>query len=176
MIFKETLLEGVFVIELELIRDNRGFFARTFCQKEFKKKGLSDIILQCSTSFNKKKVTLRGMHYQSEPYAEPKIVLCTNGAIYDVVVDLRKNSSTYKKWVANELNMKSQKMIYIPKGCAHGFQTLEDNTEVFYQMSEFYHPEYAKGIRWDDVAFNIQWPLPISVISQKDLSYPDFKS
>ena len=115
MIFKETLLEGVFVIELELIRDNRGFFARTFCQKEFKKKGLSDIILQCSTSFNKKKGTLRGMHYQSEPYAEPKIVRCTNGAIYDVVVDLRKNSSTYKKWVANELNMKSQKMIYIPK-------------------------------------------------------------
>lgn len=174
MIFKETKLKGAFIIEPERLEDERGFFARTFCQKEFKKYGLNFSIVQCNISFNKKKGTLRGMHYQVAPHEEAKIVSCIRGAIYDVIIDLRKDSPTYCKWFAVKLTVENYKMFYIPKGFAHGFQTLEDDTMVFYQMSEFYHPECAQGARWNDPAFGIEWPVSVKIISEKDLGYKDF--
>ncbi len=174
MIFRERSLKGVFIIEPEKLGDDRGFFARTFCQKEFAANNLNPYLVQCNISFNKKKGTLRGMHYQAEPDAEAKLVRCTSGAIYDVVIDLRCNSPTFKKWIAVELTADNRKMLYIPENFAHGFQTLEDNTEVFYQMSEFYHPASAKGVRWNDSAFGIQWPTDERIISAKDQQYPDF--
>jgi dTDP-4-dehydrorhamnose 3,5-epimerase len=175
MIFTETPLKGAFVIEPEIIKDERGFFARTFCREEFTSRGLNPNVAQCNISFNSKKGTLRGMHYQAEPYAEVKLVRCTRGTIYDVIIDLRRESPTFKKWFAVELAAKNSKMLYVPENFAHGFQTLEDNTEVFYQMSEFYAPEQARGIRWDDPAFAIKWP-PASerLISDKDQAYPRF--
>lgn len=172
MKFIETKLKGAYIIELEHLEDNRGFFARTFCQKEFEKHDLNPHIVQCNISFNKKKGTLRGMHYQVKPYEEVKIVSCIRGAIYDVIIDLRKKSSTYCKWLATELTAENYRMVYIPEGFAHGFQTLKDNTVVFYQMSEFYHPECARGVRWDDPAFGIGWPLTKKNISEKDMNYP----
>jgi dTDP-4-dehydrorhamnose 3,5-epimerase len=175
MIFTETKLKGAFIIEPERQEDERGFFARTFCQEEFKAHGLNPNLVQCSISFNKKKGTVRGMHCQVAPYQETKLVRCTQGAIYDVIIDLRSDSLTFKKWLAADLTAENRRMFYIPKGFAHGFQTLKDNTEVHYQMSEFYHPESFKGIRWDDSTFNVKWPLSITVISEKDLSYRDFK-
>jgi dTDP-4-dehydrorhamnose 3,5-epimerase len=175
MIFTETKLKGAFIIEPERQEDERGFFARTFCQEEFKAHGLNPNLVQCSISFNKKKGTVRGMHCQVAPYQETKLVRCTQGAIYDVIIDLRSDSLTFKKWLAADLTAENRRMFYIPKGFAHGFQTLKDNTEVHYQMSEFYHPESFKGIRWDDSTFNVKWPLSSTVISEKDLSYPDFK-
>jgi dTDP-4-dehydrorhamnose 3,5-epimerase len=175
MIFKETKLKGAYIIELEPIKDERGFFARTFCQKEFTKYNLNSHIVQCNISFNKKRGTLRGMHYQVAPYEEAKLVSCIRGAIYDVIIDLRPDSPTYCQWFAVELSSEDYKMLYVPKGFAHGFQTLEDNTVVFYQMSEFYHPECARGARWDDKAFGIEWPISVKIISEKDLSYKDFK-
>lgn len=174
MIFKETKLKGAFIIEPERLEDERGLFARTFCQKEFKKYGLNFSIVQCNISFNKKKGTLRGMHYQVAPHEEAKIVSCIRGAIYDVIIDLRKDSPTYCKWFAVKLTVENYKMFYIPKGFAHGFQTLEDDTMVFYQMSEFYHPECAQGARWNDPAFGIEWPVSVKIISEKDLGYKDF--
>ena len=174
MIFTETKLKGVFVIEPERLEDERGFFARTWCQREFEAHGLNQRLVQCSISFNKRKGTLRGMHYQVAPYEEARLVRCTMGAIYDVALDLRPASSTFKQWVAVELTSENRRMLYIPEGLAHGFQTLEDNTEVFYQMSEFYHPECAKGVRWDDLAFRIVWPSDVIVISDKDREYSDF--
>ena len=171
MIFTETKLKGAFVIEIEPIEDERGYFARSFCQKEFEKHGLNPCIAQCNISFNKKKGTLRGMHYQAEPYPEAKLVRCIMGSIYDVIIDLRIDSPTYCEWFAVELSADGSKMIYIPEGYAHGFQTLEDNTEVFYQMSEFYNPDVARGVRWDDPAFNIDWPLGDKIISVKDQTY-----
>ena len=171
MIFTETKLKGAFVIEIEPIEDERGYFARSFCQKEFEKHGLNPCIAQCNISFNKKKGTLRGMHYQVEPYPEAKLVRCIMGSIYDVIIDLRIDSPTYCEWFAVELSADGSKMIYIPEGYAHGFQTLEDNTEVFYQMSEFYNPDVARGVRWDDPAFNIDWPLGDKIISVKDQTY-----
>lgn len=176
MIFTETKLKGAFIIEPEPLEDERGFFARTFDQKEFEAHGLSPRVVQCNISFNKKKGTLRGMHYQIAPYQEAKLVCCTKGTIYDVIIDLRKDSPTLKQWIAVELTAENRRMLYIPEEFAHGFQTLEDNTEVFYQMSEFYHPESAKGVRWNDPAFEIVWPDDIRVISDRDRQYPDFVS
>lgn len=175
MIFTETRLKGAYIIEPERLEDERGFFARTFCQKEFEANGLNPRLVQCSLSFNRRKGTLRGMHFQVAPVAEAKLVRCTKGAIYDIILDLWPDSSTYCQWLAVELNAENRKMIYIPEGFAHGFQTLEDDTEVCYQMSEFYAPEYARGVRWDDPAFRIEWPLPVKIISEKDMSYKGFK-
>lgn len=174
MHFIETELKDAFIIEPEPIEDERGFFARIFCEEEFKKRGINFKIVQCNISFNKKKGIIRGMHYQIPPYEEAKIVYCIRGAIYDVIIDLRSNSPTYKKWIAVELSAENRRMLYIPKGFAHGFQTLKDNTELFYLMSEFYHPEYAQGIRWDDPAFRIKWPLKRVIIKERDKNFPDF--
>jgi len=176
MVFIETELKGVYIIEPERIKDERGFFARTWCKREFEAHGLNPNLVQCSISFNKKKGTLRGMHYQIAPYEETKLVRCTMGAIYDVIVDLIPESKTFKQWISIELTSENRKMLYIPEGLAHGFLTLTDNTEVFYQMSESYMPEYAKGVRWDDPAFGIHWPIDILVISKKDRQFPDFVS
>jgi dTDP-4-dehydrorhamnose 3,5-epimerase len=157
------------------LEDERGFFARSFCQKEFEEHGLNPCIVQCNISYNKKKGTLRGMHYQVAPHEEAKIVSCIRGAIYDVIIDLRPNSSTYCQWFAMELSSENYKMLYIPEGFAHGFQTLEYNTTVFYQIAEFYHPKSAKGIRWNDSAFQIKWPISDWIISKKDRDYASFK-
>jgi dTDP-4-dehydrorhamnose 3,5-epimerase len=175
MKFIETKLKGAYLIEPDLIRDNRGFFARSWCQKEFMDNGLNPNLVQCNISFNHNQGTLRGMHYQIAPYEEAKVVRCTAGAIYDVIVDLRPDSETFKQWVALELTAANHQALYIPVGMAHGFQTLADNSEVLYQMSEFYHPESARGLRWDDRVLGIAWPTESpSVISERDLSYADF--
>ncbi len=174
MIFKETKLKGAFVIEPERLCDSRGFFARTFCQREFIQHGLNPRVVQCNVSFNKKKGALRGIHHQITPRQEDKLIRCTNGAIYDVIIDLRPESSTFKEWFSVELTSENRKMVYVPKSFSHGFMTLKDNTEVFYQMSEFYFPEYARGIRWNDPAFKIEWPEKITSISEKDMNYSDF--
>jgi dTDP-4-dehydrorhamnose 3,5-epimerase len=174
MIFTETKLKGAFIIDLEPIQDERGLFARTWCKKEFEAHGLNPDLVQCNTSFNKKKGILRGMHYQTAPYEEAKLVRCTMGAIYDVIIDIRKESNTYLQWFACELTAENRHMLYVPEGFAHGFQTLEDNTEIFYQMSEFYYPEYAQGIRWDDPIIGIDWPATEKIISNRDKSYPEF--
>jgi dTDP-4-dehydrorhamnose 3,5-epimerase len=175
MTFLETKLRGVFEICPELKRDERGFFARTWCQKEFQRKGLNPRLVQCSVSFNTRKGTLRGMHYQKALFEEAKLVRCTKGSIYDVVLDLRAQSPAFKQWVGVVLTAENRKMLYLPEGCAHGFLTLEDDSEVFYQMSEFYNPESARGVRWNDPAFQIAWPEEIVVISDRDRTYPDFK-
>lgn len=159
----------------EMNEDERGFFARTFCVREFEAMGLNTRVVQCDTSFNKARGTLRGMHYQVPPMAEVKLVRCTMGAIYDVAVDLRADSPTYCQWYAAELTSENRAALYIPEGMAHGFQTLEDKTEVFYQMSEFSAPEYSRGVRWDDPAFLIEWPVPDPIVSEKDSELPDFK-
>lgn len=171
MIFTEAKLRGAFIIEPERLEDERGFFARSFCQREFEDHGLNPKVAQCNISFNQKRGTLRGMHYQAPPYQEEKLVRCTKGAIYDVIIDLRPDSPTFKRWVAADLTAENRRMIYVPVGFAHGFQTLEDETEVFYQMSEFYHPECARGVRCDDPAFGINWPVEESIISFSDKSY-----
>jgi dTDP-4-dehydrorhamnose 3,5-epimerase len=175
MEYHESKLRGVFEIRIEPKEDERGFFARTWCQREFEEHGLNPRLVQCSLSFNNKKGTLRGIHYQVEPHAEAKLVRCTRGAIYDVVVDLRKQSPTFKNWIAVTLSAEKRNMVYIPEGCAHGFLTLGDSSEVFYQMSEFYHAESARGVRWNDAAFQISWPESVTVISERDRTYPDFK-
>jgi dTDP-4-dehydrorhamnose 3,5-epimerase len=172
MIFTETKLKGAFIIDVEPREDERGFFARSWCEEEFQKHGLNPRLVQCNISFNKKCGTLRGMHYQIAPFAEAKVVRCTMGAIYDVIVDLRPDSATFKQWLAVELTADNHRALYIPEDFAHGFQTLADNVEVFYQMSEFYHPECARGARWNDPAFGIEWPVAESVISEKDQTFP----
>jgi dTDP-4-dehydrorhamnose 3,5-epimerase len=174
VIFVETKLPGVYIIEAEKREDERGFFARTFCQEEFKAHSLNPRFVQCNVSLTRKKGTLRGMHYQAPPYQEAKLVRCTQGALYDVAVDLRVDSPTFKHWVAVELTAENHRMLYIPEGCAHGFQTLQDNTEVVYQMSEFHHPESARGVPWDDPAFQIEWPLSQLICSGKDRGWPPF--
>ena len=174
MKFMPLPMQGAFVIEPEVIVDERGFFARTFCREEFIKNGLNQNLVQCSISFNKRKGTLRGMHYQKKPREEAKLVRCTMGSIYDVIIDLRPTSPTFKQWASVELNAENRKAIYIPEGFAHGFLTLTDESEVFYQMSEFFHTECVMGIRWDDEAFLIQWPSDVKVISERDRSYPSF--
>ena len=176
MKFIELALSNAFIIEPELIEDERGFFARSFCTQEFKNLGLNSHLAQCNISFNHTKGTLRGMHYQEGDKSEMKIVRCTSGSILDVIIDLRPSSPTYKKWQGIELSSANRLMLYIPEGFAHGFQTLEDNTEVFYQMGESFSPLHARGIRWDDPVFNIQWPFSKpSVISVKDQQYPNYK-
>jgi dTDP-4-dehydrorhamnose 3,5-epimerase len=175
VIFKETRLKGAYIIEVECLDDERGFFARTFCQKEFEQHGLNSSVVQCNISYNRKKGTLRGMHYQVAPYGEAKLVTCITGSIYDVIIDLRADSTTYCKWLAVELSARrGRSMLYIPEGFAHGFQTLEDDTEVFYQMSQFYAPEYGRGIKWNDPFFAIQWPDGPRILSERDQGYPDF--
>lgn len=175
MLFQETKLAGVLEIHLEPKADERGFFARSWCQQEFKQQGLNPHLVQCSISFNPRKGTLRGMHYQIAPYAETKVVRCTKGSIYDVVIDLRTQSPTFRDWIGVTLTAAHRDMVYIPEGCAHGFLTLEDESEVFYQMSEFYYPESARGVRWDDPAFRICWPAEPQLISDRDRSIPDFE-
>lgn len=174
MNFTETKLQGVFIIDIEPVEDARGFFARTWCQREFEAHGLCMQWVQCNISFNKHRGTLRGMHYQMAPFAEVKLVRCTAGAIYDVIIDLRPSSPTFKRWLSVELAAERQRMLYIPEGFGHGFQTLADASEVFYQMSQFYAPEYARGVRWDDPAFKISWPEDNRIISEKDQGFPDF--
>ena len=176
MIFQETNLPGVFEIRLEPFHDARGFFARSWCQKEFENHGLNPNVVQCNVSFNTRKGTLRGMHYQEAPKGEAKLVRCTSGSVYDVVIDLRPDSPTFRRWIAATLTARDRNMIYVPEGCAHGFLTLEGETEVFYQMSEFYSPELARGVRWDDPAFQIVWPEKIEVISERDRTYADFEA
>lgn len=172
MKFTETRLKGAYVIEIEPTEDERGFFARSWCQKEFAAHGLKPSLVQCSISFNKKAGTLRGMHYQANPHEEARLVRCTRGAIFDAIIDLRPDSATFKQWVAAELTAKNRRMLYVPEGFAHGFLTLADSTEVFYQMSAFYQPASVRGVRWDDPAFGITWPLPPTSISPRDASYP----
>jgi dTDP-4-dehydrorhamnose 3,5-epimerase len=175
MIFRETKLPGVFEIDLEAKPDERGFFARTWCQEEFAAQGLSTKLVQCSVSFSTRKGTLRGMHYQVAPHAETKLVRCTRGAIYDVVLDLRPQSPRFKDFIGVVLTAEKRNMIYVPSECAHGFLTLEKETEVFYQMSEFQRPESARGVRFDDPTFRIAWPEKIEVISERDRNYPNFE-
>ena len=175
MIFHETKLPGVYEIHLEPMTDERGFFARSWCQKEFENHGLNPKLVQCSISFNSRKGTLRGMHFQAPPYAEAKVVRCTRGAIYDVVVDLRPDSPTYRDWMGVVLTAANRHMVYMPEGCGHGFLTLEDESEILYQMSEFYYAESARGVRWNDPAFQIAWPEKVKVISERDRTYPDFE-
>lgn len=174
--FLHTPIPDAFVVEVERLEDERGFFARSWCSEEFRKMGLSGTLAQCSISFSAHKGTLRGMHYQANPYQEAKLVRCTSGTIHDVIVDIRPTSKAYKRVFAIELSAQNRKMLYVPEGVAHGFQTLEDDTEVFYQISEFYHPELARGIRWNDRTFQIQWPMEPTAMSARDREFPDFVS
>jgi dTDP-4-dehydrorhamnose 3,5-epimerase len=174
MVFHETKLAGAFEICLDPRSDERGFFARSWCKKDFAAHGLNPSLVQCNISFNMRKGTLRGIHYQDHPYPEAKLVRCTQGAIFDVAVDLRPQSGTFKQWFGAVLSSENRHMLYVPEGCAHGFLTLTDKTEVFYQMSEFYHPDSARGVRFDDPAFKIVWPEKIEVVSERDRAYPDF--
>jgi dTDP-4-dehydrorhamnose 3,5-epimerase len=176
MIFRELKLTGAFIIELKKIEDERGFFAQSWSEKEFAAQGLDSHLVECSISFNRKRGTLRGMHYQAAPHGQVKIVRCTKGSIHDVIIDLRAGSPTFKRWESVELSEANHRMLYIPKDFAHGFLTLEDATEVFYQMSDPYAPESGRGVRWDDRAFGISWPAPVSMINERDRSYPDFAS
>lgn len=175
MQLRETIISGAFLIEPERCEDERGFFARTWCRREFEEHGLDVRLVQCSISYNRTAGTLRGMHFQREPHAEAKLVRCTAGAIHDVILDLRPSSSTYLSWISVELTAANRLALYVPAGLAHGFQTLVDDTEVFYQISEFYRPESADGVRWDDAAFRIRWPLPHPILSAKDKQYPDYR-
>ena len=175
MIFNETKLKGSYIIEVEPFEDERGSFARTFCREEFETHGLNSFVAQCNISHNRKRGTLRGMHYQIAPYAEAKLVTCLAGSIYDVIIDLRPDSITYCHWLAVELSARRRRsLIYIPEGFAHGFQTLEDDTEVFYQMSHSYVSKAARGVRWDDPAFAIDWPDGPRTLSDRDNNYPNF--
>jgi dTDP-4-dehydrorhamnose 3,5-epimerase len=171
VLFTETSLRGAYIIDVNLIEDNRGFFGRSYCEHEFSAYGLNTRIVQTNISHNKIKGTLRGMHMQLVPYAETKVVRCTKGAIYDVIIDLRESSATYKQWIGVELTAESFRMLYVPEGFAHGFITLENNTDVSYQVSQFYTPGYEKGYRWDDPAFDIDWPIQPVVISERDKTH-----
>jgi dTDP-4-dehydrorhamnose 3,5-epimerase len=172
--FIATKLKEAFIIEPERLEDERGFFARTWCEREFAAYGLDPRWVQCNISFNKKKGTLRGLHYQTGPGDEARLVRCTMGGIYDVIVDLRPDSKTFGQWFSVELTAENRKMIFIPRSFAHGFLTLQDDSEIFYHMSAFYAPEYARGIRWNDPAFGIHWPAEVQVISDRDRNYPNF--
>ena len=174
MIFTETKLKGAFIIDVKRLEDERGFFGRSYCQREFDAHGLNTNVVQANVSYNKKKGTLRGMHTQLRPFSESKLVRCTRGAIYDVIVDVRVESETFTQWIGVELTADSYRMLYVPEGFAHGFITLEDNTDVTYQVTQFYTPEAERGFRWDDPAFNIQWPITPELISAKDMAHPAF--
>lgn len=175
MIFTRLKLPGAVLVELDRKKDERGFFARTFCTEEFAAAGLSPKVLQCNVSFNKHKGTLRGMHYQKAPFEEAKLVRCTAGAIFDVIIDLRPGSPTFKQHYSVVLSAENRTSLYVPEGFAHGFQTLQDDTEVFYQMSQRYSPESAAGVRWDDPAFGIEWPPGERIITDRDRTYPDYR-
>ncbi len=170
MKFMELVLKGAFIIDIEPREDERGFFARSWDENEFRQHGLNPCVAQCNISFNKKRGTLRGMHYQIAPFVEAKLVRCTMGVIYDVIIDLRPDSQTFRQWTAVELTAENRRTLYIPADFAHGFQTLVDNTEVYYQISEFYHPECARGIRWDDPIFGVEWPIKDVNVSQTDMA------
>ena len=174
MHFLSTDLPGVFVVEMEPREDERGSFARSWCQNEFAAQGLDTRLAQCSISYNTRRGTLRGMHFQTEPYSEVKLVRCTAGGIYDVAVDLRPASPTFRQWTATELTAENRRALYVPFGCAHGFQTLTDGAEILYYMSEFYHAEAASGVRWNDPAFSIEWPIADPFMSERDAGYSDF--
>jgi dTDP-4-dehydrorhamnose 3,5-epimerase len=174
MLFHKSSLSGAYIVEPERLSDSRGFFARAWCRNEFEALGLTSTLAQCSISYNRVAGTLRGLHFQIAPHAEAKLVRCTMGSLYDVIVDLRPASSTFKQWFAVELSAENRLMTYVPEGCAHGFQTLTDHVEVFYQISEFYAPEAARGVRWNDPAFGIEWPNPSPILSAQDQQYPDF--
>ena len=174
MKFDETPLKGAYLISLEKLEDERGFFARTFCNLEFSENGLISQFVQVNNSFTKSKGTVRGMHYQLKPSAEVKLVRCINGALYDVIIDLRPDSATFGKWFGSELSVENRQMMYVPKGFAHGFVTLQDSTETFYFASDFYSAELERGIRYDDPCFQIDWPIKVSESSEKDKNFPDF--
>jgi len=173
--FEETVVDGVFLIRPDRIEDERGFFARIFCADEFEAVGLSTRIVQRNMSVSNEKGTLRGLHYQSDPHAEVKVVRCPRGAIFDVAVDLRPNSPTYKRWAGVELNEQNHCMLYVPEGCAQGLLTLTDHTEIYYHTSAAYAPDAASGVRFDDPAFAIKWPEAIQHVSDQDRSWPDFE-
>jgi dTDP-4-dehydrorhamnose 3,5-epimerase len=175
MIFTETKLKGAYLIELEVFEDERGHFARTWSQREFEEQGLDARLAECNTSFNIREATLRGMHYQDAPHGQVKLVRCTRGAIFDVIIDLRPDSETFKQWVGYELTPDNRRMLYVPENFAHGFQTLAENSEVYYQMSTPFAPASAKGVRFDDPAFKIDWPQAEKrIIIARDREYPDF--
>lgn len=174
MIFHRLDIDGAFLLEPQRVEDARGFFARTYCRHELEERGLDPTVVQCNISVNHQKGTVRGMHYQAPPHEEIKLVRCTQGAIYDVILDLRPDSPTFKQHFGVELSKDNRMSLYIPAGVAHGFQSLSDDAEVFYQMSELYHPDSARGVRWDDPAFNITWPLPVTMISDRDLAFDPF--
>jgi len=174
MMFTETAIPGAFIIEPERLEDHRGFFARTWCEREVRAHGLTTRWVQSSISYNKRRGTLRGLHYQLPPHEEAKLIRCTMGAIYDVIVDLRRDSPAFKQHVAVTLSSENRLMLYVPEGCAHGFQTLENDTEVFYQISQFHSPQHGRGARWDDPALAIPWPSAERIILERDRNYPDF--
>jgi len=176
MIFTETYLEGAFIVEIQRLEDERGFFARSFCQREFQEHGLNPNLAQCNISYNKVKGTMRGMHFQAAPFQEAKLVRCTQGVVHDVIIDLRPDSPTYKEHFAIDLTSEAHNALYVPEGFAHGFLTLAPETCVFYQMSEFYVPGYARGFRWNDPAFSVNWPAEVELISERDANYPDFST
>jgi len=176
MIFAETKVRGAYVIEIERRTDTRGFFGRAWCAKDFEAHGLTARIAQVNVSGNLRKGTLRGLHYQLAPHHEAKVVGCIQGAIYDIVLDLRRDSPTYLQWVAVELTSGNHRMLYIPEGCAHGFQTLTDDTDLLYLMTEFYSPAHAQGVRYNDPAFGIEWPLTVECISDADRAWPDYRT
>jgi dTDP-4-dehydrorhamnose 3,5-epimerase len=175
MNYVATSLPDVWIVELERHSDDRGYFARSWCEEEFRARGLNPRLAQCSVSFNARRGTLRGMHYQAAPHAEAKLVRCTRGAVHDVVLDLRPESKSFKQWITVELNEDNGRAVYIPEGCAHGFQTLTDNTEVLYQISEFHHPQSSRGVRWDEPAFGIVWPIENPILSGRDQHHPLFQ-
>ena len=176
MIFEQTRIQGVYLISPERLEDERGFFARTWDRDEFERRGLDPRAVQSSISFNQRRGTLRGLHYQAAPFEEAKLVRCTAGAIFDVALDLRPESPTFCAWVGAELSADNRAALYVPQGCAHGFLTLEDRSEIHYQMTEAYVPEAGRGVRWDDPAFGIAWPGEVSVITERDRTYPDFRT
>ena len=174
MIFTETKLKGAWLIEIKKIEDDRGFFGRSWCREEFEAHGLNANICQMNTSLTLKKGTIRGMHYQVDPYQETKFIRCTRGSVYDVIVDLRPDSPTFLQWVGHELTADNYRMVYVPENFAHGLVSLEDNSEVYYPVTQFYTPGAERGMRWNDPAINIQWPVDIEIVSEKDGSHPDF--
>jgi dTDP-4-dehydrorhamnose 3,5-epimerase len=175
MIFTETRISGAFLLEIKKIEDDRGFFGRSFCKKELEEHGLNGNIVQANTSMSRKKGTIRGLHYQVEPYHEAKLIRCTRGRVFDVIVDLRPGSPTYLQWFGAELTPDNYRMVYVPGNFAHGYLSLEDNSEVYYNVTEFYTPGSEKGIRYNDPALNIEWPIPVEIVSEKDKSWPDYK-
>ena len=173
MIFTETKLPGAYIIDIEPREDERGFFSRVWCVDEFAEHNLSTNMLQCNVAYNHKRGILRGMHFQRQPYAEVKLVRCTKGAVFDAIIDLRQDSPTYKQWIGVELTEENHRMLYVPEGFAHGYLTLLDKSELFYQVSQVYTPGAEGGVRWDDPAFGIQWPTTANLlISDKDQSWP----